>query len=67
MTSVDDQGSFRISNLPAAYYVLSTQFSRIPPSSSDNLAYVTTFYPSALDFSEATRIPLTAGGEVTER
>jgi hypothetical protein len=62
---VDDQGSFRISNLPAAHYFLAAQFSRIPASTSDNLTYVTTYYPSALDFSEATQIPLTAGGEVT--
>jgi hypothetical protein len=61
---VDDQGSFRISNLRAARYVLMAQFSRIPASSSDNEAYVQTYYPSALNVSEATLIPLTAGGEV---
>jgi hypothetical protein len=64
-TPVDDQGSFRISNLQAAHYFLAAQFSRIPASTSDNLTYVTTYYPSALDFSEATQIPLNAGGEVT--
>src|SRR5258708_25204125 len=64
-TPVDDQGSFRLSSLGAAHYFLLAQFSRIPASTSDNLTYVTTYYPSALDFSEATQIPLTAGGEVT--
>jgi len=64
-TPVDDQGSFRLSSLGAAHYFLLAQFSRIPASGSDNLTYVATYYPSALDFSEATQIPLTAGGEVT--
>jgi hypothetical protein len=64
-TTVDDQGNFRLSNLAAAHYLLAAQFNRIPGSSSDNLTYVTTYYPSALDFSEATPIPLAAGGEMT--
>src|SRR5260370_16395969 len=64
---VDAQGNFRIGNLPAARYVLSADFNRLPPLNSDKSheAYVTTYYPSALDVSEATLIPLTAGGEVT--
>jgi hypothetical protein len=64
---VDDQGNFRIGNLPAARYVLSADLSRQPPLNADKTheGYVTTYYPGALDVSEATQIPLTAGGEVT--
>ncbi len=64
---VDDQGNFRIGNLPAARYVLSADLSRMPPLNADKgqEAYVTTYYASALEISEATPIPLTAGGEVT--
>jgi len=64
---VDDQGNFRIGNLPAAHYILSADFNRPPPLNAGKIreAYVTTYYPSALDVPEATQITLTAGAEVT--
>ncbi|HEV2688316.1 MAG TPA: carboxypeptidase-like regulatory domain-containing protein, partial [Bryobacteraceae bacterium] len=64
---VDDQGNFRISNLPAAHYVLSAEFNRPPPlnTGKNQDAYVTTYYPNALEVSEAAQIALTAGAEVT--
>jgi protocatechuate 3,4-dioxygenase beta subunit len=63
---VDDQGNFRIGNLPAGRYILSADLNRMPALNSEKIhkEYVTTYYPSALDVAESTEIPLTAGGEV---
>jgi len=46
---VDDQGNFRIGNLPAARYILSADLSRMPPLNAEKSheAYITTYYPSA--------------------
>jgi len=64
---VDDQGNFRIANLSAGRYVLSADYSRNLPVNAciAREAYVTTFYPGAVDIQEATSISLAPGGEVT--
>jgi protocatechuate 3,4-dioxygenase beta subunit len=63
---VDDQGNFRIGNLPAAHYALGAELTRMPPPNPDKIheAYLTTYYPNALNASEATLIPLGAGAEI---
>jgi protocatechuate 3,4-dioxygenase beta subunit len=64
---VDDQGNFRVANLEAGSYVLSAHLDRMPPVNADKIhdAYITTYYPSALEISETTQIPLIAGAEAT--
>ena len=64
---VDDQGNFRIANLSAGRYLLEANYSRNVPVSAGKSreAYVTTFYPAAMDIQDATAISLAPGGEIT--
>ncbi len=64
---VDDLGNFRIANLEAGHYVVSAQlWQKLPVAPGKaHEAYVTTYYPSALDVSGATEIPLAAGAEAS--
>jgi hypothetical protein len=66
-TPVDDQGNFRLANLEAGRYVLSARLDQRQPVNTDKIhdVYVTTYYPSTLEVSEATPIPLAAGAEAT--
>src|ERR1700733_1807716 len=66
-TPVDDQGNFRLANLEAGRYVLGARLDQMQPVNTDKIhdVYVTTYYPSTLEVSEATPIPLMAGAEAT--
>ena len=66
-TQVDDQGNFRLANLEGGRYVLSARLDQGQPATANKIhdVYVATYYPSALDVSEATPIPLMAGAEAT--
>jgi hypothetical protein len=64
---VDDQGNFRLANLNPGKYVLSAtneRKQRIFNSRSSAPVYVTTYYPSAIEASEAASITVAAGAEV---
>jgi protocatechuate 3,4-dioxygenase beta subunit len=65
--AVDDQGTFRIANLAAGHYFLSAEINGAPAINTGKAqeAYIATYYPSALDISEATPIAVAAGAEVT--
>lgn len=63
----DDQGNFRIANLEAGRYVIAAGLWQTQPVKAAKVqeAYVTTYYPSALDLADATQIPLAAGAEAS--
>src|SRR5579864_1572125 len=64
---VDDQGKFRAANLiPGQYYLAAEQrlvesATGIRTDAPDGKCYVTTFYPNALDASQAAPVTLNAG------
>ena len=64
-TTADDQGNFRLSGLVAGKYILYADSNRMIPFNPSKDAYVTTYFPNALDLNEATPINLTPGAEVT--
>jgi hypothetical protein len=65
---VDEQGNFRISNVDPGRYVLSASFNHFTRGvfggNDGGPAYVTTYYPNAVDAGQAVGIPLGPGGDV---
>lgn len=64
-TETDDRGHFRLFEIPpGSYYLSATRDSFIPAAEGDRTATPATFYPSALDPQEATRIEVGPGAEI---
>ena len=67
----DDRGEFRITNLPPGQVILQITprswgaTPPVPSASEARLAYVTTYYPNVTELSQASKIDVTAGAELT--
>ena len=72
MSSSAVNGTFMIGSLPAGEYMICASIqspmfssaSEVSPTPSVERAYVTTYYPSTLDVSQASSVRVTAGGQL---
>ena len=63
--STDDRGEFRIFGVPPGDYVIAARFDTPDMGSRDRLRYVPTYYPATPVASEAQRVTVAAGQEVS--
>jgi Carboxypeptidase regulatory-like domain len=64
-SSTDDRGEFRIFGVPPGAYVIVAKFDMRELGSRDRVRYVPTYYPGTPDASEARRVTVGPGQEVS--
>jgi hypothetical protein len=64
-SSTDDRGEFRIFGVPPGDYLIVARFASMDVGSKDRVRYVPTYYPGTPVASEAQRVTIGLGQEVT--